>query len=209
MRCIVLVSVLVGMTSLAAAEPPPPEYLHQVHATQSGMWIDAGAGVERIHPGDNNTYGAEFLRFAPQASIDQHIYIGAELDVGQIDRVIASNNGTPRTTGMDPAPTDLGATGSVVATKAFIGARAIAGIVSGGAELAGGIRHEGLSNKYGAETVLSADQAVFEVHAHLEAWVTPKLTVGGIVGVDLADSQNLMMGLQVGLHFDRYDHARI
>jgi hypothetical protein len=56
-------------------------FVFQPPAQTSGMWLDFGAGVERVVAGNGNVYNGQFVRFAPLTTIHRHFYIGAEIDV--------------------------------------------------------------------------------------------------------------------------------
>jgi hypothetical protein len=107
------------------------------------------------------------------------------------------------TTPMDPK-----VDGSLAAAKALFGARALVGIISAGGELAAGIRHASLKSHTGFDVLASEDDPVFEVHGHAEVWITPQLTIGAMVSADLANTNNLSAGLEVGLHLVNYDRMR-
>lgn len=218
MRSSLAVAVgVLGLASVASAEPESPG-LWRSAAPSGGVWVDAGVGVARIDPGNDSTYRGEYVRFAPQMSFHRNFYIGAELDVGTIDEVInlspnacrssgggtcPSGNGSLITTPMDPH-TD----GSLAAAKALFGVRALAGPISVGGEFAAGIRHASLKSATGYDVLVSEDTPTFEVHALADLWLTPKLTVGVMVGADLANTNNLSAGLEVGFHLESFDRMR-
>jgi hypothetical protein len=210
---LVVASLFVAGT--AAADPelvfgpsdtaPSVGRLHVYEPATSGMWIDFGAGVARVAPGDGGVYNGQFVRFAPQATLNRHFYIGAELDIGSLDgNAIASDSNAARGAGSIMAP--AGVTGTTGAAKALVGARAMAGIVSGGVELAGGVQHATVTN----DSMVSNDSArgVIEAHGRLDLWVSPHLSIGGMVGADLTEKDNMTATLQLGFHFVPYDHTR-
>ncbi|MEO8550218.1 MAG: hypothetical protein ABI678_09595 [Kofleriaceae bacterium] len=208
---------VLGLASVASAEPESPS-LWRSSAPSGGVWVDAGVGMARIDPGNDSTYRGEYVRFAPQMSFHRNFYLGAELDVGKIDQVIALNPNACRTSGGGTCPTGGGslitspmdphADGSIAAAKALFGLRGLAGPISAGAELAAGIRHASLKSATGYDVLVSEDSPTFEVHGHVDVWLTPKLTVGAMVGADLANTNNLSAGLEVGFHLVNYDRMR-
>jgi hypothetical protein len=166
----------------------------------SGMWIDFGVGVDRVAPGNGGVYSGQFVRFAPQVTLNRHFYLGAELDIGSFDgNAVANDSNVARGAGSVMAPN--GVTGTTGAAMALFGARANAGIVSGGVELAGGVRNDMVTNF----SMVSNESArgVIEAHGRLDLRVTPLLSIGGMVGTDLTEKDNMTATLQLGFHTTR------
>ncbi|MFT3696513.1 MAG: hypothetical protein QM831_25455 [Kofleriaceae bacterium] len=191
-------------SAAASAEPLALGYVD--HSSQSGMFVDFGLGAERLSPGNGNTYSADFVRFAPQAMITRHFYLGAEVDFGNITGMKPhDSSSTSRTTdGSDQMSTVLSEDhdGSIAAGKALFGFRATAGVFSGAVELAPTFRLTTLQHSATA-TSSSSDQAAVEAHGRLDFWLSPVVTVGAWVGVDLGSTDNIQAALQVGFHFER------
>ena len=167
-----------------------------------GMFVDVGVGVQKISPGDGNTYQANTLRFAPQAMFGRHIYAGAEMDIGSFDNT-TDNTTISRTTGGDSmSPAGAVSSGTTIAAKAIVGFRATAGRISGGFELASGVRYVRTQDVNGT-SIGDNGAFVIEARGRLDLWLSRSLTVGGIVGKDLDNSDGVMAGLQLGLHFDQ------
>jgi hypothetical protein len=167
---------------------------------QAGMWLDFGVGVDRVAPGNGGVYQGQFVRFAPQAVLSRHFYVGAELDIGRFDgNAVANDSTAARGTGSVMAPS--GVTGTTGAAMALVGARATAGIVSGGVELAGGVRIDSVTNSSMVST--GANGGVIEAHGRLDLFVTPGLSVGGMVGTDLTEKDNMTATLQLSFHTTR------
>lgn len=211
-----LVVALVLVAGTAAADPAiifgpsdtvpteGPVHVYQPHG--SGMWLDFGAGVSRVSPGNGGSYNGQFVRFAPQATLNRHIYVGAELDVGSFDgdAIASDSNASRGGTGATMAPN--GVTGSRSAAKAVVGARAMAGSISGGVELAGGVQFTEVTN---ASMVSNeAQRGVIEAHGRLDLWLSPVVSIGGMVGADLTEKDNMTAALQLSFHFESYDHTR-
>jgi hypothetical protein len=193
--------IIVGPSDTAPAVGTAYVYQPQT----SGMWIDFGAGVDRVAPGNGGVYNGQYVRFAPQATLNRHFYIGAELDIGSFDgNAIASDSNAARGAGSIMAP--AGITGTTGAAMALFGARAIAGIVSGGVELAGGVQHDVVTDSSMVSN--GSVRAVVEAHGRLDLWVSPHLSIGGMVGADLTEKDNMTATLQLGFHFVPYDHTR-
>jgi len=208
---------VLGLASVASADSESPA-LWRTSSPSGGVWVDAGVGVARVDPGNDSTYRGEYVRFAPQMSFHRNFYLGAELDVGKIDEVLnlspnacRSSGGTtcPNSNGsLIDTPMDPHANGSLAAAKALFGVRTLAGPISVGGELAAGIRHASLKSATGYDVLVSEDAVTFEVHGHVDLWLTPKLTVGAMVGADLADTNNLSAGLEIGFHLVNFDRMR-
>jgi hypothetical protein len=192
---------IVGPSDVA---PSHSVFARDSHAQPAGMWLDFGAGAASVAPGDGNVYKGSFVRFAPQATINRVFYLGAEINIGSFDTSTPASASSARGVGVD-TPMSSGVDGTVGAVSAVAGARAMAGIFSGAVELAGGVRYTTVrvSNSFNTET-----QGVVEARGRVDLWVTPHLSIGGIVGKDLNDTQSMMVGLNVGLHFERFDHSR-
>ncbi|HEY0252188.1 MAG TPA: hypothetical protein VGC41_11720 [Kofleriaceae bacterium] len=210
MTKLILGGVLLA-SAVASAEPPSAELRYAGYSSPSGMFIDFGFGAERVAPGDGNTYSANFVRFAPQATINRHFYIGAEMDIGSITGVKTDDAAQSARTS-DPgggvmAGSGANADGDIAAGKVLLGARAMAGIFSGAIELAPTYRFTTLSMPaLGGSR--SFDQFAVEAHGRLDLWLTPHFTVGGFIGADLGDATNLQAAVQVGWHFEAFDHSR-
>ena len=69
------------------------------------------------------------------------------------------------------------------------------------------MRIAALTSEY-TGVVASGDYAVVEGRARLDLWLTPRVTVGALAGVDLTDRNNVTVALTVGLHFHRFDRVR-
>jgi hypothetical protein len=205
MRNVVIATSLVLFGGVAAADDFVVDSQDGPRASglnTQGMFVDVGAGVQTLSPGDGNTYQAHILRFAPQATFRRHFYLGAEMDIGSFDNTPQSNT-ISRTSGGDSMlPAQTVTSGTTVAAKAVAGFRATAGIISGGFELASGIRYVRTQDVNGT-SIGDNGALVVEARARLDVWVTHSLTVGGIVGKDLNNADNAMLGLQLGLHFDQ------
>jgi hypothetical protein len=216
MRSSLAVAVgVLGLASVASADPESSS-LWRSSSPSGGVWVDAGVGVARVDPGNDSTYRGEYVRFAPQMSFHRNFYLGAELDVGQIDELVTANPNACRTSGggectggsLIDTPMDPHANGSTAAAKALFGMRALAGPISVGGEFAAGIRHASLKSATGYDVLVSEDTPTFEVHGHVDLWLTPKLTVGAMIGADLTDTNNLSAGLEVGFHLEAFDRMR-
>jgi hypothetical protein len=200
-----------GAASLAAAQPSealviaPP-----APPATSGMWLDFGVAATRVDPGDGQTYRGTYVRFAPQTTINRGFYVGAEIDIGSFDAsqpvaVDSAARGEGSSgTGM---PISTGDSGGLAAAKLVAGVRMMAGAFSGGVELAGGVRYATISSDNGMNT-FADDKGVLEARGRLDVWLTPHLTVGGLAGSDLARRDEVTFGLNLGFHFEPFDHTR-
>lgn len=196
-------AIIVGPSDTAPTEGP----VHVYQPRGSGMWLDFGAGVARVSAGNGGIYNGQFVRFAPQATLNRHLYVGAELDVGSFDGdAIARDSNAARGAAGTPMAPD-GITGSRSAAKAVVGARAMAGSISGGVELAGGVQFTEVT-KNASMVSNEAQRGVIEAHGRLDLWLLPVVSIGGMVGVDLTEKDNMTAALQLSFHFESYDHTR-
>ncbi len=209
MRCSLAIVLVAATAGVASAQPSAALVVASpVHDDTSGMWLDFGVGATRIDPGNGETYRGHFVRFAPQTTIDRLFYLGAELDIGSFDGpepVAASAAARAGSTTTYPmAPLD---TGSVAAAKLIGGVRMMAGAFTGGVELAAGVRYVSFTNTSGVTTLIDGT-GVVEARGRIDLWLSPHLTVGALVGTELVRRDELTLGLNLGLHFEPFDHSR-
>ena len=213
MRYLLAMLFVGGAAGLASAQPseavviaPPPPLL-----STSGMWLDFGVSATRVDPGDGQTYRGQYVRFAPMTTIKNGLYLGAEIDIGSFDAnqpVVADSaargegsSGTGTTMATDNS-------GMLAAAKLVAGVRMMAGSFSGGVELAGGIRYATITANDSLMSTYSSDAGVFEARGRLDLWLSPHLTVGALAGTDLARRDEVTFGLDLGFHFEPFDHSR-
>jgi hypothetical protein len=193
-----LVFAVILASSVAAADPIDAGYT-RYHQRDTGMWVDLGAMWERVDPGNGEGYAGKLVHFAPHVMLNRTFYLGGEVEVGTItgtsQSVLARGGGTMQ-------PIDPSVHGSLAAIKAVIGLRARVGMITGGAELAAGIRHADLMDAMNVEITGVADKGVVEAHGRLDVWVSRAISIGALAGVDVFDSTNVMFGLDLGLHFE-------
>ncbi|CAN5666677.1 hypothetical protein BH11MYX1_BH11MYX1_51990 [soil metagenome] len=210
MRSTLVVGIMV-VAGVAAADPfaspalhAPNEDAYVTHRSppmsDSGMWIDLGVNATRLDGGNGLLYRGDFGRFAPMVQVDRTFYIGGELDIGSMTAVIGPTNNAARTTTNQPM--ELDTSGTLAVGKLVGGARVTAGPFSGAVELAPGIRYIELPSTYGSSINIKTE-GVLEARGRVDLWANPVLTIGGIVGADLAHHSDVMVGLQLGLHFER------
>jgi hypothetical protein len=207
-----LAGLVVGV-GVASADPPVDTLPPWEQPNNSGVFIDVGGGWMRADP-DGMTYRAEYLRFAPQVSLNRWVYLGAAFELGRI----YGSSGTLN--GMLPSVCSgnikhLGCTapssglvdetsGTISEPQLFVGVRDLIGIVSGGFEIAPTERRTTAS-------VNSLNQSfttyvtTIELHARVDVWLTPRLTAGVTVGSDFDTVRDLQAGLQMGFHLEPYD----
>jgi len=197
MRSALAVAVLLAC-GVAAADPIDAEYL-RYHPRETGMWLDLGALWERVDPGNGEGYAGKLVHFAPHVMLNRSLYLGGEVEIGTITgtsaQVLARGAGTMQ-------PIDPSVHGSLAAIKAVIGMRARAGMVTGGAELAAGMRHASLEDAMNVEITGVADKGIVEAHGRLDVWVSRAISIGALAGIDLFDSTNVMVGFDLGLHYE-------
>jgi len=201
MRSMLVVGFLM-VAGVATAEPMEDAYIarQSPRVSYSGMWVDFGVNATRIDGGNGLLYRGDFGRFAPMMQVNRTFYIGGELDIGSMTAVIGPTNNAVRTTTNQPM--ELQTSGALAVGKFVAGARVTAGPVAGAIELAPGIRYIELPSNHGSFIDIKTE-GVLEARGRLDLWATRVLTVGGIVGADLAHHSDVMVGLQLGLHFER------
>lgn len=186
----------VGIMLVAGVAAADPSY--------GGMWVDFGVEATRLDGGNGLLYRGEVGRFAPMVQLDRTFYIGGELDIGSMTAVVGPTDRAARSSTGEPM--ELDHAGTLAAGTFVAGARVLAGQFAGAIELAPGVRYIELPTAVGASLDIKTE-AMLEVRGRLELWATQHVTVGAIVGVDLAHTTDVMVGLQLGLHFDRCDHG--
>ena len=189
--------------AVVIAPPPPP--------STSGMWLDFGVTATRIDPGDGQTYRGNYVRFAPQTTIKNGFYLGAEINIGSFDpNQPAVVNSAARGDGSSGTGMALSTneSGMLAAAKLVAGLRMMAGSFSGGVELASGIRYATITADGSPMSTYSASAGVFEARGRLDLWLSPHLTLGALAGTDLARRDEVTFGLDVGFHFEAFDHSR-
>jgi hypothetical protein len=182
-----LVVLLVAIPSIASAD----------------AWIDSGI-LRTETPMDGGRLVDGFvLRFAPRTNLSGPFYVGGELDGGQLGGEVT----TPavyRAQGITNATTEL--EGEQYAVRAVVGVRLRIGIVSGGGELAGGFHRAELHTPLGIElATIESTSTMVEGRARLDLWLTPRLTVGAVAGVELDEPRALSAGLMLGFHAADFD----
>ncbi len=213
-RAVLGVALLIGGT--VAADPVSDIYIdgainHPQHAT--GSWVDFGLMYGHIEPVAGTLLSTEFVRFGPRASLNRFLYVGAEVDIGRISGVdssaqantVARDGSSTDTMTQDPAAAVTG--GTLASAKAVIGAHVMTGPLSGAAELALGVRDYMLEDAIG-QFGQAYFGGVYEVHGRLDLWATRSLTVGALASLDLADHNDVSLGVVVGFHFVPYDGQR-
>jgi hypothetical protein len=170
-------------------------------------WTEVGLARSQVDMGDGHTVQGYSVQFSPRFNLNKAFYAGAELDGGRISGDIA----TPqvfRVNGGEMAPTST-VNGEAYAIAALVGMRLRAGVISGGGELVAGFHRAELRDARSLElATVESDTPMLQGRARLDLWVSPQLSVGGVVGVELDDPKDMMAGLMVGLHFEPYDGMR-
>lgn len=208
MRSSLAILFVAGAAGVASAQPSEALVLAPpAPSAMSGMWLDFGVGATRIDPGDGNTYRGNYVRFAPQTTLNRMFYLGAEIDIGSFDagQPSASNTAARGSTGSTTTMSS-GDTGTLAAAKLVGGARLMAGAFSGGLELAAGVRYATITSA--GITTNSDGMGVVEARGRLDLWATPHLTVGVLAGTDIVRRDEATFALNVGFHFEPFDHTR-
>jgi hypothetical protein len=190
--------LLLAIPAVASAEP--------LHADS---WDELGILRSQIDLSGGNTVEGVAVRFGPRVPVTQNVYVGGELDTGTLSGRV-TNPTAFRTTGsggeMQPGA-DL--SGKFGAVRAIVGVRVRFGIVSAAGEFALGAHAAELHDQYLTEVdALRSDTFMMEGRARVDLWVSPRFTLGGTAGVDLADARNTNAGIMLGYHFGNYDGMR-
>ncbi len=218
-RIATIVMILGASAGVAVADEcyrGPGTYLvcgvERPHRAHAAAWYETTLGWTRFDVGGYRADG-ELLRVGPRVAFGPLFYFGAEADFGRVSSVnntdgsAASAFGRTAAGDGEMAPSSGGLGGSFGAVKLLAGIHASAGLLSGAAELAGGLRLAALTSEY-TGVVASGDYGVVEGRARLDLWLTPRVTIGALAGVDLTDRDNVTVAVTVGLHFHRFDRAR-
>jgi len=200
MRFVLVGLVLAG--GLASADPLPESSYDYKKPNTSGVFLDVGGGWQRFAT-DGVTYRTEYVRFAPQVSLNQFLYVGAALGVGNIYGAY----GTPDNAATLP-PVLQGINrgiGTVMEPQLVLGARGLFGLVSAGGEIAPMIRwfSSGPNSDSGMGAVTYS--TTIAIHGRADFWATPHFTAGVMVGMDVSSIRDFQAGLSVGFHFEPYD----
>jgi hypothetical protein len=154
---------------------------------------------------------AEEVHVGVRLNATQHFYAVLGLDAGHLSLtgpyLDSGSPGNPEDPG-DPAhgmSTSL--TGTIVQVTGAVGARAFAGMFSGGAELGGGMRYTTVHDA-GSTWGMFAYDAVGVARGRVEFWMTPRLTLAALAEIDLQDLHDESIALTFGLHTMPYDAAR-
>ena len=198
-------SLLVGLLlagGVVSADPLPESAFDYKRPNTAGVFLDVGGGWQRFS-NSGVTYRVEYVRFAPQVSINQHVYLGAALEVGNIFGAY----GTPDNEATLPPVlqgVDRGS-GSLMAGQLTLGVRDMIGLVSVAGEIAPTVRRFS-SGPNGIDGMpVETDQTTLAVHGRADFWATPHFTAGLMLGMDVSSIRDLETGLVIGFHFEPYD----
>jgi hypothetical protein len=190
---------LVFASRLASADPEDSQkpWNRENHA---GVSLEVGGGWQRIQQ-NGITYRAEYLRFAPQVSLNRWLYIGGGLQFGHI----YGGSGMLEAQPYDPVGNLFDeSTGTIVSGQALVGARGFFGIVSGAFEIAPTERWTNASAN-SAYATFSTSATMIELHGRLDVWATPHFSAGIMAGADTESIHDFEAGVQLAFHFEPYD----
>jgi hypothetical protein len=198
-----VIALLAGTASadpdvLGPSDVAPTVYVRAPHS-HAGMWLDVGVGVANVAPGDGNVYRDSFVRFAPQTTLNRVLYIGGEINIGSFDNSTqAASPEAARGGGVAMPMSALD--GTVAGAAAIIGARTQVGMLSAAFELAGGARYTNVRTN--GSYINTETQGVVQARGRLDLWTSRMTSIGAMVGKDLTDTQSMMIGLNLALHFE-------
>ncbi|MFT3696515.1 MAG: hypothetical protein QM831_25465 [Kofleriaceae bacterium] len=207
----VFAAVLVG-GGVAAAEPALGS--HYTGERNTDVSLDIGFGAQRVVPGDGVHYTAEFVRFAPKAEINRHVYLGAAFSFGYISSAFGMGVEFDCTPGLSDEQCDkfqrdasASASGHILTPQVFLGVKQDISLVTAAIELAPTLRYtDGDFTSTGHS--LSLEQTTVEGHVRADAWFTPYTSAGIYAGVDLDSTHNYQAGLLFSVHFYRHDRMQ-
>lgn len=185
--------LLVALTATASADP-----------VAGDSWLELGAMRARIAmPGGHQVQGWA-LSFSPRLPLKHHLYAGGELDRGDVAGSIITPAAFRESGGNDGPTSDV--VGNYTSVRVLLGVRARAGAISAGGELAGGFYREQFNDPHGVQlATVEANSTQLEARARMDLWVTPRLSLGAMVGAD--NHQDLSAGLILGVHVAPYDEG--
>lgn len=199
MRCVAAGLVVCAVTVAGADPLPESSYAWRKHNT-SGTLLELGVGWQQIHT-DGITYRAQYLRFAPQVSLNRFLYLGAALQVGHIYSASGARHGVY----IPPGSSYIEESGGTIfAPQVVLGSRGLIDIFSAAVEVAPTVRWTSASADYLYQTTTTSVTTI-ELHARADVWPTPHFSAGVMVGMDTASLRDVMGGLQVAFHFEPYD----
>jgi hypothetical protein len=197
MRFLFIGLVLASQVASADPEESLKPWERENHA---GVSLEIGGGWQRIRT-NGLTYRAEYLRFAPQISLNRWFYVGAAFQFGHIYGSSGTLEGRP----YDPVGSVFdNSTGTDVAAQLLVGARGFFGIVSGALEIAPTERWTSSSGN-SANASFTTSASMIEVHGRIDVWASPYFSAGIMATVDTESIHDFEAGLQLAFHFEPYD----
>ena len=208
-----MVAVAAGQGSARAEHCDDGALRQTCAAAESGSsWYDFGLAWSQFSSGGANPglaggdreIATQSVRFGLGVRLASHVYLGGDADFGRIYNASAASppvDGRSTAIGGTMAPPGtLPLHGNVGVARAIVGVFASAGRLTGGAELAPGFRLAtyGSNDSFGNQ---SQDELVVEGRGRLSVLLTPALTLGAVVGVDLRDHREVSAALSLGVHF--------
>jgi len=181
----VVVVVIAGSPGAAVAD----------HGGEAVTSYEVALLMTRVDVGGRAIPG-KLVRFGPRIVIREHLELGCDLDVGSVAgdapvRPIA------RTTGGGGS---VGVQGRISAAKMMAGGHWNAGRLGAGVDLAVGLHAAELTDDLGRPVEDVWPVLVAEGRSHLDAWITPHLTVGLAASLDLETRRDVAVGVVLGLH---------
>ena len=191
------------MVSYGDLPPQPPAQ------APHGVSLEAGPSVGRVEALQGDVMTTEGAHFATHISVSHIFYIGGELDYSQFSGTGPAqlDMGTTMLPMQPNLGTDVPLAGHAITLGGVVGARAFAGMFSGGVELGIGERnlqiHDVTASIGGGYWT-----TVYDARARFDVWATPRITVGAIADEELQDFHDTSIALVLGIHSLPYDAAR-
>ena len=174
--------------------------------TLQTLAMTTGTQTYHAYTTDDRVVRAAALEFRATIGLPSRLYVAIDFTLGLIGT--GSHLAATRTLEDGTSTFVEGAsTGSVVQSAVAVGIAEPFGPFSSRTELVPGFRFGGLNTTNEAATVTFSELILY-AREHVDAWVTPNITVGVMAGVDLVHGGDYTLGASIGLHALPFDGGR-
>ncbi|HEY1547593.1 MAG TPA: hypothetical protein VGG28_07230 [Kofleriaceae bacterium] len=199
------------MIDIGGAPAPPEQAPHPVSLDIGPEFARVGVAFPEEMGSPTLHANAEAAHIGVRVNASEHFYAVLGVDAGHLSLtgpyIDSSVPGNPEVPG-DPAHgMTESLSGTLVQMTGAVGARAFAGMFSGGAELGGGVRYTTVHDANSTWSLVSYDP-IGVARGRVEFWMTPRLTLSALAEVDLQDVRDASFAITFGLHTMDYDAAR-
>ena len=180
--------------------------------------LEVGAEVGRVDIGfpqaanmPTSRATAEGVHVGVRVNATRYLYAALGVDVSHVSLtgpyVDTGVPGSPVMPGDPGYGTTVALEGTMTKITGAVGARAFAGMFSGGVELGGGMRYYNVRESTTTWGMYAYD-AVGVARGRIEFWMTPRLSLAALAEVDLQDAHDMAFAVMFGAHTMAYDAAR-